>query len=186
MGEIIHVTQVDVVESHRLRLRFEDGIEGELDFKGESWEGVFAPLADPDFFAKVIVDEELGTVVWPNGADIAPETLRASVIEGSPTLLDVAAGDPSPSKVLPSYFIIDFTIVDHGVLSLTFADGLTGEVDMLDRLWGPIFARVRTPEGFAEAFLDHGVIAWPGEVDFAPDTLYERVRTGVWPEALPA
>jgi hypothetical protein len=186
MAEIIHVTQVEVVESHRLRLRFEDGIEGELDFRGESWEGVFAPLADPEFFAKVVVDKEMGTIVWPNGADIAPETLHASVIEGSPSLLDETPGRPPPSNALPNYYITDFTIVEHGVLKLTFADGLEGEVDILERLGGPVFARVRTSRGFAEAFLDHGAIAWPGEVDLAPDTLYERVRTGVWPEALPA
>jgi hypothetical protein len=38
--------------------------------------GVFAPLADPQYFAKVRLDEELGTIVWPNGADIAPDTLH--------------------------------------------------------------------------------------------------------------
>ncbi len=87
---------------------------------------------------------------------------------------------------LPPYYITEFTILDYGVLHLIFVDGLEGEVDLRDRLWGPVFERVRTPEGFREAFLEDGVITWPGEVDFAPDTLYERVRTGVWPEALPA
>jgi hypothetical protein len=37
---------------------------------------VFEPLTDPDFFAKVHVDEELGTVVWPNGADLNPLVLH--------------------------------------------------------------------------------------------------------------
>ena len=49
---------------------------GEVDFSGEEWTGVFAPLADPQYFARVQLDEELGTIVWPNGADIAPETLH--------------------------------------------------------------------------------------------------------------
>lgn len=75
MGKIVHVTDVESCGPHRLRLRFEDGIEGELDFSGEAWEGVFAPLADPAAFAQVEVDHELGTIVWPGGADIAPETL---------------------------------------------------------------------------------------------------------------
>lgn len=75
-------------------------------------------------------------------------------------------------------------VVRHGVLKLTFADGLSGEVDVLARMWGPVFERARTEEGFAEAYVDTeaGTVAWPGNVDLAPDTLYERVRTGSWPE----
>jgi hypothetical protein len=87
---------------------------------------------------------------------------------------------------LPVYYITEFAIVDRGVLHLSFADGPEGDVDLLAQLRGPVFERARTPEGFREAFLPAGVIVWPGELDFAPDTLRERVRTGVWPEALPA
>jgi hypothetical protein len=49
---------------------------------------------------------------------------------------------------------------------------------------GAVFERARTADGFAEAFLDTetGTVAWPGGADLAPDTLYERVRTGVWPD----
>ena len=36
---------------------------------------VFEPLKDPAYFAQVTVDAELGTVVWPNGADLAPDAL---------------------------------------------------------------------------------------------------------------
>jgi Protein of unknown function (DUF2442) len=81
MTEIIHVTDVEALGSHRLRLRFEDGAEGELDFGTESWDGVFAPLEDPAYFARVELDDELGTIVWPNGADVAPETLHRWVTE---------------------------------------------------------------------------------------------------------
>jgi hypothetical protein len=75
------------------------------------------------------------------------------------------------------------TVVDHGVLHLTFADGLSGEVEVLARMRGPVFERARTPDGFAVAALDpeSGTVAWPGGADLAPDTLYERVRTGMWP-----
>jgi hypothetical protein len=88
----------------------------------------------------------------------------------------------------PDYDIVEASIVRHGVVRLTFADGLSGEVEILKRMWGPVFERARTEEGFAEMYLDAETytIAWPGEVDLAPDTLYERVRTGVWPEAIPA
>jgi hypothetical protein len=48
---------------------------------------------------------------------------------------------------------------------------------------GPVVARARTPEGFAEVTVDPetGTVVWPGGADLAPDTLYERVRVGVWP-----
>jgi len=79
MEKIVHVTGVEFLGGHRLRLDFDDGCSGEIDFSDEEWEGVFAPLADPKYFGAVELDEELGTIVWPNGADIAPETLRRLV-----------------------------------------------------------------------------------------------------------
>jgi hypothetical protein len=71
----------------------------------------------------------------------------------------------------------------HGVLRLTFADGLIGEVDVLDRMRGPVFDDARTEAGFALITVDAetGTVVWPGGADLAPDTLYERVRTGMWP-----
>lgn len=76
-------------------------------------------------------------------------------------------------------------VVRHGVVRLTFADGLTGEVEILPRMQGPVFQRARTEQGFAEVAVDEesGTIVWPGGADLAPDTLYERVRTGAWPAA---
>jgi hypothetical protein len=47
------------------------------------FEGIFAPLRDPTLFGKVAVDPELGTVRWPNGADLDPDVLYA-LITGRP------------------------------------------------------------------------------------------------------
>lgn len=82
--------------------------------------------------------------------------------------------------------IIAVSVPRHGVLKLRFEDGLEGEVDVSNHIWGPVFERVRTVEGFREVYVDReaGTVAWPGDVDFAPDTLYERVRNGVWPQDL--
>lgn len=82
MSELVHVSAVDVIGAHRLRLRFEDGAEGELDLSDWPWHGVFEPLQDSEFFAQVQLDEELGTIVWPNGADLAPETLHDWIVRG--------------------------------------------------------------------------------------------------------
>jgi Protein of unknown function (DUF2442) len=80
--------------------------------------------------------------------------------------------------------ITDAAVVRHGVLHLRFADGLTGEVDVLNRMRGPVFHPARTPEGLAKVSVDPetGTVVWPGGADLAPDTLYERVRTGAWPD----
>lgn len=83
MQKIVHVVDVRSVGDHRLRLEFEDGRNGELDFSKEEWAGVFEPLRDPGFFNQVELDDELGTIVWPNGADFASETLHRMVVERS-------------------------------------------------------------------------------------------------------
>ena len=81
--------------------------------------------------------------------------------------------------------ITDAVVVRHGVLKLTFADGLSGEVEVLDRMWGPVFEDARTEEGFAQVVVDDevGTVVWPGGADLAPDTLYVRVSSGAWPES---
>ena len=75
-------------------------------------------------------------------------------------------------------------VVGHGVLRLTFTDGLIGEVEVLDRMRGPVFEQALTADGFAQVAVDPetGTVVWPGGSDLAPDTLYERVRTGAWPD----
>jgi hypothetical protein len=80
--------------------------------------------------------------------------------------------------------ITEATVVRHGVLRLRFADGLRGEVEVLDRMRGPVFDQARTREGFVDVTVDAetGTVVWPGGADLAPDTLYERIRTGAWPD----
>jgi hypothetical protein len=80
--------------------------------------------------------------------------------------------------------IIEATAARYGVLRLTFADGLSGEVEVLSRMRGPVFDEARTRSGFAAVKVDDetGTVVWPGGADLAPDTLYERVRTGLWPD----
>ena len=78
----------DVVEArpvggYRVYIRFDDGVAGEVDLAAViNFEGVFAPLRAPEKFAQVQVAPDLGTICWPNGADIAPETLYDAVLQG--------------------------------------------------------------------------------------------------------
>jgi hypothetical protein len=67
------------IRDYTLWVRFADGCEGEVDLWGELDGEVFEALKDKDFFARMKLDPELRTVVWPNGADFAPEFLRSAV-----------------------------------------------------------------------------------------------------------
>jgi hypothetical protein len=71
------ITRVRVERGYVVRLTFTDGSEGTVDLKPwiEGRTGVFAALQDPVFFARVTVDQEAGTIVWPNGADLDPDVL---------------------------------------------------------------------------------------------------------------
>ena len=66
--------------AYRVHLRFEDGVEGDLDLAGLiSFRGVFAALKDESEFARLAVDPESGTIVWPSGADLDPDVLYAEI-----------------------------------------------------------------------------------------------------------
>lgn len=70
------VVSATPLEASRLRLTFTDGLVREIDLSGELWGPMAEPLQDPDYFRRVRVDSELGTVVWPNGFDLDPDVLH--------------------------------------------------------------------------------------------------------------
>jgi len=73
------VVEAAYVRDFLLRLRFRDGTEGEIDLAGELDGEIFAPLKDLEYFKRFSVSPDLHTVVWPNGADFAPEFLYEKV-----------------------------------------------------------------------------------------------------------
>lgn len=74
MSEIVDVTDIQPRGAHRLWLRFSDGTEGIVNLDEHmSFDGVFAPFADPEAFASAYVS--LGTVAWSPQADIDPVVL---------------------------------------------------------------------------------------------------------------
>jgi len=63
---------------YAVHVRFEDGTTADVDFSYLlDYGGVFEPPRDPAYFAQLRADAEAGTIVWPNEADIATETLYA-------------------------------------------------------------------------------------------------------------
>ena len=77
MMSILHVSDAKVTGPQELWIRFSDGADGTIDLTGELKGKIFEPLNDPAYFALGSFDVEAHTVVWPNGADFAPEFLRA-------------------------------------------------------------------------------------------------------------
>ena len=72
------IVDVEVIEGHVVRLRFADGTDRTVDLGPYLHGPIFEPIrTDPAAFAAVRVDPDAGTVVWPNGADLAPDTLYA-------------------------------------------------------------------------------------------------------------
>ena len=77
--ELVDVVEVRHVRDYTVWVAFEDGTRGEVDLTSSLRGPVFEPLRNIEYFKQVRVDPEIGTIVWPNGADIAPETLYARV-----------------------------------------------------------------------------------------------------------
>ena len=75
------ITHVTVVGAHAVELTFSDGSRCVVDLgprltvRG----GVFEPLKDPAYFARVSVDEDAGTITWPNGVDLDPDVLYEAI-----------------------------------------------------------------------------------------------------------
>jgi hypothetical protein len=71
------VVSAEYVDNYRIQLTFNDGTSGTVDFIDWLEGPVFQPLLDVAYFRRFFLDG--GTVSWPNGADIAPETLYEAV-----------------------------------------------------------------------------------------------------------
>ncbi len=73
------ITEAKPLDGWLVHVAFADGTRGDIDLSYPlDYGGVFEPLRDPEFFRSLRVDQEAGTIVWPNDADIAPETLYAA------------------------------------------------------------------------------------------------------------
>ena len=80
------ITRAEYVEGYKLKIMFEDNKQGIVDFSGYIAKGgVFSKFSDIDFFKNFSVSDELGTIVWNNEIDIAPETLYKKCSQGDDT-----------------------------------------------------------------------------------------------------
>ncbi len=76
---ILHFKEAKYLHDYVIWIKFNDGIEGEIDLKNELTGEVFGHLKDKKLFKSFRVDPMLETIVWENGADLAPEFLHDNV-----------------------------------------------------------------------------------------------------------
>ncbi|HEV8417013.1 MAG TPA: DUF2442 domain-containing protein [Bryobacteraceae bacterium] len=60
-------------------------------------------------------------------------------------------------------------------LSVRFADGSGGRVQLAPEDFMGVLAPLREPSFFRQVFVDHGAVAWPGEIELAPDAMYRQI-----------
>jgi hypothetical protein len=85
MWDMNEVTKVEYRGEYVYFVAFDDGVEGEVDFAEYLERGpIFKPLKDRAFFSQAFV--EGGTIGWPNGADVAPESLYEKILRGGRSL----------------------------------------------------------------------------------------------------
>jgi hypothetical protein len=63
-------------------------------------------------------------------------------------------------------------------LFVRFADGSGGRVQLAPEDFTGVLAPLREPSFFRQVFVDHGAVAWPGEIDLAPDAMYWQIAGG--------
>ena len=76
----LHIDTVKYTNNYSLFLKFNDGTKGEVDLSTHLWGPIFEPLKDISYFKTVRVDNDLGTICWPNNADFAPEFLKKHLV----------------------------------------------------------------------------------------------------------
>lgn len=87
-------------------------------------------------------------------------------------------------KVTAPWRLAEVTPLENFQLKVTFLDGLHGIVDLSSKIFSQnpgVFQKLQDPQFFNQVFLELGAVTWPGELDLAPDAMYEEIKKhGVW------
>ncbi len=79
------------------------------------------------------------------------------------------------------YDVVSVEVLPERRLAVRFADGLRGEVVIRDSHLFGVFAALKDPALFAQVHCTEGFVAWPGDIDLAPDAMYQAVKMrGIW------
>ena len=89
--------------------------------------------------------------------------------------------DRSPAVTRTPWHVKSVRVLPHYRLHVRFADGTEGEVDVSDLILSKrpgVFERLRDRKEFAKARVRYGAVTWPGELDLAPDAMYDEIKAG--------
>ena len=77
--------------------------------------------------------------------------------------------------------VTEVKVIDHTALRVRFHDGLEGEVKFLPSAFRGVFTHLSQPAEFIQAYVQQGVLTWPGELDLAPEAMHEAIAAhGQW------
>jgi len=103
---------------------------------------------------------------------------ESTAYENSSTVLIAEVAPRSPWRVTQVEALPEFR------LRVVFADGLSGTVNMSRLVHSPnagVFAALANPSLFAQVTLEYGAVAWPGDLDLAPDAMHAAIQEhGEW------
>lgn len=101
-----------------------------------------------------------------------------------------ASKEDSPPELIPAvrpaaaWRVVEAVPLPGFRLRVRFVDGLEGIVDLSQRVRGQnagVFAALADPARFAKVRIEYGAVTWPGELDLAPDAMYDEIKkTGEW------
>jgi len=82
----LHITNAKYIEEYKVQVCFNNGQEGVADLSDALKGPVFEPLKNKSSFSALTIDGDLETIVWPNGADLAPEYVYFQAFKDDPEL----------------------------------------------------------------------------------------------------
>jgi hypothetical protein len=89
------------------------------------------------------------------------------------------AEDSAAGLTRVPWWVVEVCALSNYRLFVRFADGTAGEVDVSAMILGPragVFEPLRDESKFRAVYVELGAVSWPGDLDLAPDAMYDEIR----------
>ena len=99
----LHITNARYLEDYKVEVSFNDGRKGIADLADALKGSMFEPLKNKSLFSRLVIDKELDTIVWSNGADLAPEYIYFQAFMNSNSVNNYSSGRINTEKIKPGF-----------------------------------------------------------------------------------